>query len=416
MTALHLLLYISAAFAAQILLGGVLMLRRASANSGHSDAERAPERPNANPAAWPGWRDFRVERREFVDAAKSQCSFYLVPVDAGILPAYAPGQFLTVMLNVARGGVAPGAGAATVTRCYSLSDAPGADAYRVTVKRVLPPAVTPDLPPGVASGYLHDQVEVGSILKVKAPAGRFVLLPNQRIPLVLIAGGIGITPMMSMLNWSLAHEPDREVYLFYGVRCGLDHAFKKRLEELAEQHAGFHLNIAYSNPTDDDEGGRDFQHAGRVDIALLRSVLTRVRHVFYVCGPPPMMAGLVPALVQWGVASEDVHYEAFGPATVPTGAAMKVPGDIDSDVAFDVRFHRSGRTLAWDGQDSNLLAFAERHGIEMDSGCRSGSCGTCETRLRQGEMKYAARPDHETRAGYCLPCVGVPASALEIDA
>jgi ferredoxin-NADP reductase len=147
------------------------------------------------------------------------------------------------------------------------------------------------------------------------------------VPAVLIAGGIGITPMMSMLRWCTLTQPARTVHLYYGVRHSADHSFKQVLEQLAAQHPAFHLHVVSSQPGSDDQRGRDFQHAGRVDLELLRKTLPRGRHQFYVCGPPAMTEALVPALGQWGVPQQDVHFEAFGPASV------KLPGSGASSAA-----------------------------------------------------------------------------------
>ncbi len=161
---------------------------------------------------------------------------------------------------------------------------------------------------------------------------------------------------------------------------------------------------------------RDYQHAGHVDLELLRRTLPHGRHQFYVCGPPPMMQSLVPALAEWGVAAQDIHHEAFGPASVrSTSDSADVPAD-SQGMALEIRFTRSGRTLAWDGRDANLLDFAERHGVAVDSGCRSGSCGSCETKLISGSVRYEHTPDHDLRAGHCLLCVGKPTSALVLEA
>ncbi len=185
----------------------------------------------------------------------------------------------------------------------------------------------------------------------------------KRVPAVLIAGGIGITPMISMLRWCVAVQPTRIVHLYYDVRHSGDHAFKQMLEQIVVEHTAFHLHVAYSQPGAEDVAGRGFQHAGRVDIALLRQTLPHGRHQFYVCGPPAMMESLVPALVQWGVPQQDVHFEAFGPASI------KLPGTAASESVtalaepLEVKFSRSDRTLAWDGQDTNLLDFTDRHGL-----------------------------------------------------
>jgi ferredoxin-NADP reductase len=272
------------------------------------------------------------------------------------------------------------------------------------------------LPPGIASAHLHDRVHETDVIELRAPSGQFFLDPESAAPAVLICGGIGITPMMSMLRWSLDEQPDRVVHLFHGVRNGREHAFKRTLEDLAGAHPNFHLNMVYSQPDPDDRQGRDFQHAGYVDVDLLKRMLPPGKHDFYVCGPPPMMESLVPALRAWGIPESAIHFEAFGPASARSAlGASEDPASVGS-APLEIKFHRSGRTLSWDGRDASLLDFAERHGVAVESGCRSGSCGSCETRLLSGEVSYARRPDHDISPGYCLLCVGVPVSPLVLEA
>jgi hypothetical protein len=368
----------------------------------------------ARSLAWSGVRNFRVVRREFEDLAYSQCSFYLAPVDGAELPPFKPGQFLTFTLQLASSGGNP-ASQRAITRCYSLSDQPDPAHYRVTIKRVPAPSGQPDLPPGASSNHFHDHVQVGDVLQVKAPSGHFHIDTASMTPVVLIGGGIGITPMMSMLRWCLGRQPGRTVHFYYGLRNSSEHAFKQTLAHIAGNHPEVHLHVVYSRPGPEDVLGRDYQHAGHVNIALLRQQLPHGPHQFYVCGPAPMMETLVPDLLAWGVPQQDVHFEAFGPASVQLPATTP-PASTGSSTAFDVRFTQSGRTLPWDGQETNLLDFAERHGVAVESGCRSGGCGSCETRLRQGTVSYASPPDHDPAPGHCLLCVATPVSDLELEA
>ncbi len=364
MTVSSLLALIVAALLVQLGIGIAFALRSRCAVAATRRVAAGPVARSAPLGAWSGWRDFRVVRRVFEDPAKSQCSIHLEPVDGAPLPPFEPGQFLTFSLPVSN-AERPDA-VRTITRCYSLSDRPHPEAYRVTIKRVRAPADRPDLPPGAASNYLHDWVREGDLLRVKAPSGRFVLDPDPTVPTVLIAGGIGITPMLSMLLWSLSEQPERTIHLYLGLRHGGEHAFKQILWDLASAHPSFHLNVVYSRPRPGDVPGRDFQHAGHVDIELLRRTLPHGRHRFYVCGPAPMMESVVPALLAWGVRSEDVHHEAFGPASVHSLDAHVT--ELRESPPVQVRFQRAGRTLLWDGRDATLLDFAERHGIEIDSG------------------------------------------------
>ena len=409
MTALELLAIILAALLFQVAVGiGVAIKRRRLG--------LPPTPPPLEPVtarsclAWPGLREFRVLRRQFEDALRTQCSFHLAPVDGAPLPPFLPGQFLTFALDIPQPSSDDNR---PITRCYSISEAPRPDAYRITVKRVPSPPSRPELPPGLASSHLHDRVQEGDLLQVRAPSGRFFIDAEAQVPVVFIAGGIGITPLMSMLTWCLEHQPGRLLYLYYGLRHGGEHAFKSSLEALAAEHPAFHLNVVCSQPGPDDVLGRDHQHTGYVDVALLRRALPHGRHAFYICGPPPMMASLIPALIAWGIAPQDIHHEAFGPASLAPVQAASGAAEI---TAIEVQFRRSGRTLIWDGQDTNLLDFAERHGIAVESGCRSGSCGSCETAILSGTVRYAVKPDHDVASGCGLLCVGTPGSALVLDA
>ncbi|OYU92799.1 MAG: FAD/NAD(P)-binding oxidoreductase, partial [Burkholderiales bacterium PBB5] len=411
MTAAQLLAYITVALLLQLLAGGAFALWRRQTAAGALptvavfDTAAAVAGPTE---AWPGWRDFRVVRRSFEDAAQSQCSFHLQPVDGLPLAPFQPGQYLTFSLKLPAGAPGVPAGGRSITRCYSLSDRPDPAGYRITVKRVPAPPGQPALPPGLSSSHLHDGVHEGDVLQVKAPSGQFFIKPDADVPAVFIAGGIGITPMMSMLRWCVSEQPERPVHLYYGVRCSSDQAFKRALEDLAATHPAFRLNVVYSHPAADDLQDRDYQHRGHIDVALLRRTLPHGRHQFYVCGPPPMMQSLVPALREWGVQPNDLHFEAFGPALVkPTGPVTNEPA-VAHVAAIEVRFSRSGRTLVWDGHDASLLDFAERHGLAVDSGCRSGSCGACQTPLLSGVVTYLNPPDHAVAKGHCLLCVGKP--------
>ncbi|HRD98660.1 MAG TPA: 2Fe-2S iron-sulfur cluster-binding protein [Rubrivivax sp.] len=410
-TTARLLSWILAALCVQVLVGVLIVLHRRRGRAQPATPPASPPAAVQAGAAWQGARAMRVRSRVFEDAACTQCSFELEPVDGQSLPAFKPGQFLTFALQPA----APaGSAARTLTRCYSLSDRPEPDHYRVTIKRVPAPEGRPDLPAGEVSNHFHDQVQVGDVLQVRAPAGHFYIDAEAALPAVLLAGGIGITPLMSMLRWCLAQQPQRRLHLYYGVRHGGEHAFKAQLQALAAAHPQLSLHVAYSRPGEADHQGLDYQHAGRVDLALLQRTLPHGRHAFYLCGPGAMMETLVPALQGWGVPDADIHFEAFGPASRRRPGASVLPPAAAQGVA--IRFERAGRSLIWDGQDTSLLDFAERHGVAVDSGCRSGGCGSCQTRLLSGTVVYDQVPDHDVAAGHCLLCVGRPATALALEA
>lgn len=358
---------------------------------------------------WPGFRTFRVQRKVIEDAAQSVCSFYLVPEDGQPLPPFLPGQFLTFRLDV------PTLEASEpIIRCYSLSDAPQPDAYRVSIKRVPAPSGS-DLPPGRSSSFFHDHVAVGSQLQVRSPAGHFHI-DRGDAPVVLIAGGIGITPMLSMLNWCLAEQPGREIWLFFGVRHGREMVMKSHLEALDIAHPNFHLRLCFSDPQPEDEAGRDYHHRGRVDVSLLRTQLPLKPYHFYICGPTPMMASLVSALEDWGVPDARIHFEAFGPASIKRKNAITTDQTQATDSDIVVTFTQSGKQLPWQPGAGNLLEFAEANGISVNFGCRAGGCGTCQTTIRSGEVAYRQSPDYDPEPGTCLLCVCSPKTSVTLEA
>jgi ferredoxin-NADP reductase len=361
-----------------------------------------PEAPHA--AAWRGTRKFRVAARVAESRDGAICSFHLVPEDGQALPPFLPGQFLTFELDMPEGD--------RLVRCYSLSDAPHADHYRVSIKRV--PSARPELPPGRSSNHFHDRVAVGTLLDMRAPGGHFHLEPGSA-PVVLIAGGIGITPMLSMLEWSLAHEPGREVWLFYGVRNGHELAMRERLESQASRHANFHLHFCYSDPRPQEAAGRDYHHAGRITLDLLRLQLPLKPYHFYICGPGPMMASMVEGLEDWGVPDERIHFEAFGPASVKRRQATPVATPTPAADIL-VTFARSGRQAQWRPAAGSLLDFAEQEGIAVDSSCRGGACGTCRTTIAAGEVSYSHAPDYDPEPGTCLLCVCTPKTSVTLEA
>ncbi|MBI4995518.1 MAG: 2Fe-2S iron-sulfur cluster binding domain-containing protein [Rhodocyclales bacterium] len=350
----------------------------------------------AAPAAWRGARTFRVARRVVEDRCASVCSFHLEPEDGQPLPTYHPGQFLTFELDMPEGD--------KLVRCYSLSDAPDPDHYRVSIKRV---------PSGRSSNFFHDHVAVGSTLSLRAPGGHFYLEAGSA-PVVLIAGGIGITPMLSMLNWSLAQQPEREVWLFYGVRNSGEQVMREHLESQARRHANFHLHICHSDPLPAEVAGRDYHHAGRIGIDLLRLTLPLHAYQFYICGPGPMMASMVAGLEDWGVPDARIHFEAFGPASVKRRTPASPTPEAGTDI--QVTFARTGTTATWRRSAGTLLEFAEQEGIPVDSSCRSGACGTCRTTITAGEVSYNQPPDYDPEPGMCLLCVCTPKTSVTLEA
>ena len=335
-------------------------------------------------------------------------SFYLAPHDGKPLPPYQPGQYLTFELKI------PGH-RAPVIRCYSLSDSPNhPDYYRISVKKILPPPEEPDGPPGISSSYFNDVVREGDILDVKAPMGHFYLQPES--PMVMVGGGIGVTPLLSMLNTLCEDGHTGEIWFFYGVRNSDEHMMKEHLDELALNHPNLHLHFCYSQPLESDVLGRDYHTAGFASVELMRQLLPSNNYTFYICGPAPMMESIVNGLDSWGVPENHIHFEAFGQATVRR-ATMPEPAEAGPPTqAVMVSFSRSDKTLLWHPSDGSLLDLAEDNGIAMDFACRTGNCGTCVTAIMSGKVAYMMKPGHQVEDGSCLACVGVPEGPVTLDA
>jgi uncharacterized protein len=351
---------------------------------------------------WNGWRKFRVAA--VVDEAQDVKSFYFTPADGRPLSPFGPGQYLTFRLGDA-------ADKSPVVRCYSLSDRPRQDFYRATIKRIAAPPGKPHLPAGRGSSFFHENVHVGDTIEARAPAGTFFIDPLADEPIVLIGAGIGITPLVSMLEAIVHTGHAREVHVLFGLRSGADHPFKERIASLAKAHPNIRLHISYSAPRDPDVLYRDYNHRGRITLDRVRQVLPSNNFRFYVCGPGGLMETLVPALWQWGVPVSHVHYEAFGPASV-----KRVHSQNGKALACEVRFERTGRSATWDDSFTSLLEFGESAGITMPSGCRAGSCGECMVAIRGGSVTAIKQPGVTVPPNHCLACISAPAEALVLDA
>lgn len=254
------------------------------------------------PGGWTGWRDFTVERVEAESATIK--SFYLRPADGGRVVRHRPGQFLTFKLNLP--------GQALLKRNYSISSAPGDAGYRITIKREPAPLGQPGAPAGAASNWFHDAVTAGTVLQVAPPAGEFVLEPAGA-PVVLLSGGVGLTPLVSMLE-SLAAAGERPpTWFVHGTLNSRVHAMAERLRSLAAQTAGIKLAAFYSEPDADDVRGEHYDEDGFITVNWLKANTPFEQAVFYLCGPRPFLRTLVSGLVAEGVSPTRIRYEFFGP-------------------------------------------------------------------------------------------------------
>lgn len=250
----------------------------------------------AAPGGWNGWRDFQVERRE--QESEVITSFMLRPADGGAVLRHRPGQYLTFQLAI------PGHG--PLKRNYSISSAPDDHRYRISVKRE---------PGGVASNWLHDGAEPGTVLSVAAPAGDFALGDAPERPVVLLSGGVGLTPMISMLETIAAGHPGLRTQFVHGALDGATHAMGKRVREIAAGSGGtISAHVFYERPRAQDMHGHDHDEAGLIDLGWLRRHTPVTEADYYLCGPKPFLHAFVAGLAQAGVPAARLHYEFFGPA------------------------------------------------------------------------------------------------------
>ncbi len=252
---------------------------------------------------WRGYRRFVVERKH--PENELVASFYLRPADGGELAAFLPGQYITVRIDSSSAPTSP--------RNYSLSDRPGIGHYRISVKRET--ASGSDGPSGVVSNYLHDSVQEGDVLELGPPCGVFTLNPlevNDR-PLALISGGIGITPLMSMLKSLAHHRVQTPVHFVHAARNSRFHALADEAREIAAEFPNIRLHTRYDAPLEDDLAMRRCDSTGFIDVSLLGKFVSPGDTEFYFCGPKPFMAGLLRGLNELKVDASRIHYEFFGP-------------------------------------------------------------------------------------------------------
>lgn len=242
-----------------------------------------------------GQKDFVVIKK--VEESAVITSFYLQRKDGTSIPDFQPGQYVALTFTIPNT-------THQHTRNYSLSDCNCKDYLRISVKKE---TGTPD---GVVSTYLHEHIKVGDVLQVGMPSGEFVLLEEEK-PVVLIAGGVGITPLMSMYK-NLSRKSNRAVTM---LQCALNSKARAFGEELeAGKRAGITTKTLYDQPLESDVLGKNYDHQGYLDLATLASIPNLRESAIYFCGPKAFMANTLSLLNTLGVAEEAIHYEFFGPA------------------------------------------------------------------------------------------------------
>ena len=323
-------------------------------------------------------RRLRVAARSEV-AGELLC-LQLVAADGQPLPAFAAGQHLLLGAPAGRAG-------SIIRRAYSLAAwNPAPTAYELGIKREAQGAMTQ---------WLWQHLQPGSEIEASVPQGSFILDATPA-PLVLIGGGIGITPMRAMLHAALA--AGRPVTLFHLARDEASLLYGEEFAALAARHSQFTYWPQLSRPADDWGGGR-----GRIDAVQIVHVLGGTPGRFYLCAGNAVMDDLQAGLVGQGVDAAAIHREAFGAAG---GAGQS---------GLRLAVEQGGREQVYaTAGEPTLLAALEANAVELPAECRAGSCGQCAVRLAEGEVDWLVQPEHPVADGEILPCVCTARSDLRL--
>jgi anaerobic selenocysteine-containing dehydrogenase/ferredoxin-NADP reductase len=331
--------------------------------------------------SWPGWRPFTVIQRheEGVDAVV----LTMRPLDRGSLPAFRPGQYIQLRMGGA-------------VRSYSLiGPAVGTpNTYRIAVRQI---------EGGLVSGQIRSELTPGGTVELQAPKGGFVLPVRNEYPIVLIAGGIGITPFLSYLETLTGRTDEPEITLHYGCRNSDHQPFRERLDILRQRLPNLTLVTHLSQPKPGDR----FDRIGRFTIDDIDPELLRRRARFYMCASDDMMREIGTALKRCGVPAFEIFTERFRSPAAPS---------LDHLAPRKIVFARSNRTVTWtpDASPAGILAAAERAGVTIPSGCRVGQCESCAVPIREGQVYHLIDCD-DLEDGHCLTCQAVPLTDLVLD-
>ncbi|OUR60412.1 hypothetical protein A9Q74_13260 [Colwellia sp. 39_35_sub15_T18] len=361
------------------------------------------------------------------DETKDIRSFYLEatskqPLAPLSLP-FKAGQFLPIKIKAADGK--------THFRSYSLSDSPSQNHYRISVKRLVGDA------PGLVSNLLHEQLQVGSLLESMSPKGEFVLSDNQR-PVVLLSAGVGITPMISMLQSIIEDNvrtgANRLIYFIYGTQHSQNHAFRDLVDSIAKTTPWLKVAYCYSqqsveNETFTRQNQDKIQYfSGHVNKQVLQQILPIDDYEFYLCGPSEFMTATYQLLTELNITKERINYEFFGHSTILNNtldentlqgeATQSDKTRINQDntksakAPVIVKFTRSQKETVWKPELGSLLELAESEGLSPDFGCRNGQCHACITTIKKGKVHQSVGSVSDNAV---LICCATPELAHEAE-
>ena len=277
------------------------------------------EEQKAVKCGWNGFRTFIVERK--VPESDVITSFYLRRLDERSLPTFKPGQYITVSIEHPTTPTSP--------RNYSLSDRPDVGHFRISVKREV--AMSVGAPDGLISTYLHDNVQQNDCLQIGPPCGDFTIdSVDDHRPIVMLAGGIGVTPLLSMAKALVHQNVESRIYFAQAARNSSVHAFADEVRALQNGRDNVQTHIVYDQPLDDDVARGKCDQVGIIDLDWLRDSTPWSEADFYFCGPKPFMQNVYAGLRTLGVDEARIHFEFFGPreSLVFPAAADSAPSPV----------------------------------------------------------------------------------------
>jgi glycine betaine catabolism B len=305
------------------------------------------------------------------------------PTGARLPFDYLPGQYLNLLLTI---------DGKRVNRSYTIASPPTRGGYcELTIKRE-------EL--GIASRHVHDSVPEGTLLDVSAPGGRFTFTGSEAESIVMIAGGVGITPLMAKIRYLTDVDWPGEIHLIFAAKTEADIIFREELDDLQRRFPNLHVTVTLTRA----DGSSWRGERGRISPELLNRVVPRIteQHV-HICGPDEMMKTTILMLHELGVSEEQIRLESFAPAGHPESAAARPDQDDLADteitthkgamtaasVAFSadasVTFARAGKSKRI-ASGETVLEASEDLGVEIAYDCRAGICGTCKTKLLAGRV------------------------------
>jgi ferredoxin-NADP reductase len=356
----------------------------------------------AHPAS-PGFRPLAVTAIDHESA--DVLSLTMHSRDNQSLPTALPGQYVILRLQ-------PTASGPPLFRCYSLSNAPSAERYRISVK------IEPN---GSAGTYLRHHIRVGDTLDVSSPRGSFILQSEER-PVVLLSAGIGATPVLAMLYALAASRSTRQVFWLYAARDGHQHPFAAEVRRLMAALPRGRSYVCYSRPGSRDKVGENFDATGHLSRSVFEQVGFPREADVYLCGPARFMSDMKEALTTLGVAPQRIHVEIFnGSESITPGVvhaatrAPHLPND-DANSGPLITFARSGIAAHWNASTyKSILELAEACDVPVRWSCRTGVCHTCESGLVSGAVVYEPEPLDKPAHGNLLVCCSQPIHDVVID-